>query len=108
MKKVIPMRHCGCAATVLEARQNFSRKIIFNPQGCTPQWKLQALIERASPREVEATKFGNAQFATFKAALTDLAVVQAGFDRAKMKRLLAIQRRSTRSWRRRRARANGA
>ena len=37
-----------------------------------------SLDRAASPREVEATKFGNAQFSTFKAALTDLAVSKLG------------------------------
>jgi tryptophanyl-tRNA synthetase len=48
-----------------------------------------SLDRAASPREVEATKFGNAQFSTFKAALTDLAVSKLRPIGAEMKRLLA-------------------
>jgi hypothetical protein len=45
------MRHCGFAATTLEARQNFSRIIFFHPQGHAPrnsQWDPLALGALAS------------------------------------------------------------
>ena|SRR6516162_7102179 len=58
--------------------------------------------ERASisaPHSSDVLKqFGNAQFSTFKAALTDLAVSKVGPIGAEMK-LLPIRRRSTRCWR---------
>ena len=57
--------------------------------------------ERASisaPHSSDVLKqFGNAQFSTFKAALTDLAVSKVGPIGAEMK-LLPIRRRSTRCW----------
>src|SRR6516165_8362908 len=58
--------------------------------------------ERASisaPHSSDVLKqFSNAQFSTFKAALTDLAVSKLGPIGAEMK-LFPIRRRSTRCWR---------